>query len=112
MTFQISHLVTDKVLVATGIGTEGTQEPNEIISVGNMDNTCQKIPSLHNTFINSATGGFIQNEVLICGGIFEDTELCWILGKQRKPIKMAHGRVYSAGIVIDDEVSNFITGGS
>ena len=105
-------MVTDKVLVATGIGTEGTQEPNEIISVGNMDNTCQKFPTQYNRFIKSATGGFIQNEVLVCGGAFEDVELCWILGRQRKPIKMAHGRAYSAGIVIDDEVSNFITGGS
>ena len=108
----MSHLVTDKVLVATGLRTGGLPVPNEIISVGNMDNTCQKIPSLHNSFIKSATGGFIQNEVLICGGAFEDSELCWILGKERKPIKMAHGRAYSAGIVIDDEVSNFITGGS
>ena len=45
------------------------------------------------------------------GGSEEDTDLCWILG-QRNPIKMAHERASSAGIVIDDEVSNFLTGGS
>ena len=68
----MSHLVTDKVLVATGLRrTEGLPGPNEIISVGNMDNTCQKFPMQHNTFIKSATGGFIQNEVLICGGTIE-----------------------------------------
>ena len=67
----MSHLVTDKVLVATGLRTGGLPVPNEIISVGNMDNTCQKFPTQYNRFIKSATGGFIQNEVLICGGTIE-----------------------------------------
>ena len=108
-------MVTDKVLVATGHGEEGASAFNEIISVGNMDITCQNLP-WEDGWIHSATGGFVQNEVLICGGSQEfsnedyDGRSCWILG-QVKPIKMATRRAFSAGIVLHDEVSNFLTGG-
>ena len=107
-------MVTDKVLVAAGYGEEGAGAYNEIISVGNMDITCQNFP-WEEAWIQSATGGFVQNEVLICGGSdinhSEIYDECWILG-QRKTIKMTHGRAYSAGLVWSGEVSNFLTGGS
>ena len=111
----MTFLVTDKVLVATGHGEQGASAINEIISVGNKDITCQT--SLwEDALIHSATGGFVQNEVLICGGSQEfgnenyDGRSCWILG-QRKTIKMTHGRAFSAGLVWNNVVSNFLTGG-
>ena len=57
--------------------------------------------------------GFVQNEVLICGGDYnsDPDSNCWILG-QSKTIKMEHGRAYSYGIVLNDEVSNLLKGGS
>ena len=99
------HLITDKVLVTTGDGLHG--EVSEIISVGNMDVTCQNFPNGPSD-ITSATGGFVQNEVLICGGHHRSNyydPTCWILG-QSKTIEMAHGRAYSYGIVLYDKVSN------
>ena len=107
-------MVTDKVLVTTGYSYPEAVASSEIISVGNVDITCQKFPDGPNG-IHSATGGFVQNEVLICGGSQEfsnedyDGRSCWILG-QMKPIKMATRRAFSAGIVLHDEVSNFLTG--
>ena len=102
-------MITDKVLVTTGDGLHG--EVSEIISVGNMDITCQNFPN-GPTDIVSSTGGFVQNEVLICGG-YHSSSLkydpnCWILG-QSETIEMAHGRAYSYGIVLNDKVSNLIT---
>ena len=104
-------MVTDKVLVTTGYSYPEAVASSEIISVGYVDITCQKFPDGPNG-IHSATGGFVQNEVLICGGDYnsDPDSNCWILG-QSKTIKMAYGRAYSYSIVLNDEVSNLLKEG-
>ena len=90
-------------------GYGGNGKFSEVISIGNVDITCQNFPD-GPPDRSGASGGFVQKEVLICGGFhhsgkyFDD---CWILG-QNKTIKMVHQRGYSPSIVINDKVSNLI----
>ena len=55
--------------------------------------------------IYGATGGFLQSEIVICGG--EKTmkfNICWVLG-QNKNISMEDARQKPASIVINNKVS-------
>ena len=100
-------MVTDKVLVVAGYGGNG--KFSEVISIGNVDITCQNFPDGHPDR-RGASGGFVQKEVLICGGYHQSGKFfddCWILG-QNKKIKMIHQRAYLSSIVLNDKVSNLI----
>ena len=99
-------MVIDKVLVVTGDKRNG--KFSEVISIGNTDITCQNFPNSPSDR-DAACGGFVQNEVLICGGkhISYYLDDCWILGQTQK-IKLIDHRGYSASIVLNDKVSNFI----
>ena len=57
------------------------------------------------------TGGFLQNEVLVCGSTVANEgyrNICWILG-QNKNITMEHGREGGpSSIIFNDKVSILI----
>ena len=61
--------------------------------------------------LHGGTGGFVQNEVLVCGGYISDEyfDNCWILNKEESFnnmfIPMNYPRYGTASIVINDKVS-------
>ena len=98
--------VTVKLLVVSGYPFESGIH-SEVIAIGTEDTTCQEL-SNSPYLTASGTGGFLQNEILVCGAVDGGfRNLCWILG-QDKNITMEHGRRATSGIIYTDKVSILI----
>ena len=83
---------------------------SEVIVLENDNTTCQELTGLYE--MAAGTGGFVQNEIMICGGnyvFWETLDNCWLLG-QNKTILLDYERLDSASIVINNKVSNLISG--
>ena len=93
-----------KLLVVTGFPYENGSHA-EVIDLENEDSICQELSNAPYE-MDGGTGGFLQNEVLICGGFSDNHPLnkCWMLN-QNRTISMKYERRWASSIVINNKVS-------
>ena len=104
-------IATAKLLVVTGYPYENGIH-SEVIDLEHEDLTCQELANAPYQ-MDDGTGGFVQNDVMICGGYdgndhppdYPILNKCWILG-QNKSISMEYERDRPSGTVINDRVSH------
>ena len=94
-----------KLLIVTGHPFEDGIH-SEVIDVENYNTTCKDLTNAPYK-MSWGIGGFIQSEIVICGGTNSTIRFdkCWVLG-QNKTIPMKYERYGSASIVINNKVSN------
>ena len=76
---------------------------SEINVIGTEDITCQDPIQDQTPYVYGASGGYVDNNVLICGG--NDTNMCMSMFELHNPISMKYIRTFSSSIVIKNKVS-------
>ena len=99
-----------KVLIATGDPYESGHN-TEVIDLQNPGLNCDALPNTHDR--SNAVGGLLEDQALICGGVFNKQALqdCFVIGQSEKKIEMLEKRAYAASVVIDTNIL-WIIGGS
>jgi hypothetical protein len=103
-----------KVLITSGLNLDGHQTTSEIVDLtirgGNM---CKRWPNFP-IGLYGATGGFIGNNVIICGGLGSSkVDECYSLTSSKKATIVPHmsvEREHAASIVLND-TTLWVTGG-
>ena len=105
-----------KFLVTAGWNDDGYQSNSEMIDLSiKGDSNCKDWAQFPKD-VNGATGGVIQDTVIVCGGLnydlYESVDVCYSLNSKTTTLKthMAAKRAYAASLVID-ETTLWITGG-
>ena len=95
-----------KLLVVSGVPTNSGYKA-EVIDIEDPDNTCLDFGSWLEARA-ACTGGFVQNEVIVCGCQrlidWGFSKICHLLNTD-KSFQMTYERAHSSSIVINNEVS-------
>ena len=96
------HFVTVKILVVTGLPYSNGIN-SEVIAI--RTNTDKYGGAPYELY--GATGGFVNNRPLVCGGYEKNykRKKCFFLGDKNGTIVMKSERVFASGIVVHDKVS-------
>ena len=101
--------VSSSILVITGFGGLGVNLSPEVINLEGK--TCSRLPEKYPKNVQGATGGFINGQVIICGGTdrdtYEDYNECYTLKKGGTWTllgNLSETRLYSSSIVIDNSL--------
>ena len=98
-----SPVVTANLLVVTGLPvSKGIKA--ELHVIGTDDVVCQNPIQTQHPYVYGATGGFVENNKLVCGG--NNSNTCMSLFGDQEPILMNYMRPYSSSIVTKDKVSS------
>ena len=98
-----------KLLVTGGFPNEA---PNEVIDLKNENNHCNNIgDDLSGKFKYGTVGGLLNDQPVICGGAYIDTNQCYTVKDQGTLLSgtLHENRMFSASAVINDSL--WITGG-
>ena len=108
-----SSLTVSKILVTTGSNRDGTHTASEIIDLTiKGGNKCENWPKFPIS-VSEATGGLIENNVLICGGYDgRYIDECYSLSNKKATFVtyMSVKRTDAASVVVNDDTL-WITGG-
>ena len=101
--FPIFLITVSKILVTSGINSDGVQTTSEILDLTvKGGKKCKNWPDFP-LGVSEATGGLIGDTVLICGGLGADE--CYSLTSEKITLvtHMSIWRFSAASIVIDDK---------